>query len=150
MLGGDLVGALRLMQGVRAPLDEESDVWAAINELDRAEVLRDAGLVGEAERSLDAVAQTFARHGARQDRAEAEFHLARSLLNHDPNAARVASTAARGASGRSAATGGRSRAEAIKLRAQLAIGRVDRAGAPVGMPRALPRTTTVDGCRRGS
>lgn len=143
MLGGDLVGALRLMQGVRAPLDEESDVWAAINELDRAEVLRDAGLVGEAERSLESVAQTFARHGARQDRAEAEFHLARSLLNHSPErAARVASMAARRF--RSIGSDGWGmRAEAIKLRAQLAIGRVDRSGAPVATPRALPRTTTV-------
>ncbi|MFE5407436.1 CHAT domain-containing protein [Microbacterium sp. NPDC056569] len=143
MLAGDLVAALRLMQRVREPLDEESDVWAAINELDRAEVLRDAGLVGEAERSLASVAQTFARHGVRQDRAEAEYHLARSLLNHNPErAAQVAATAARRF--RSIGSDGWAmRAEAIKLRAQLAVGRVDRSGAPVATPRALPRPAVV-------
>ena len=52
MLAGDLVTALKTMQSVREPLDGESEVWAAINELDRAEVLREAGLVTEAETSL--------------------------------------------------------------------------------------------------
>lgn len=48
MLAGDLVAALQTMQSVREPLDDASTMWAAVNELDRAEVLREAGLVTEA------------------------------------------------------------------------------------------------------
>jgi len=96
LLGGDLVGALRLMMQSRAVLAATSDLAAAIADLDRAEVLRDAGLTTEAELLLSEVAQRFGAHRMRQARAEAEFHLARSLLRHDPGAAeRTARTAAR-------------------------------------------------------
>lgn len=143
LLAGDLVQALGLMQRVRAPLDEESDVWAAINELDRAELLRDAGLVGEAERSLESVAQVFARHRVRQDRAEAEFHLARSLLNHSPDRAVAVATGAARRFRSIGSDGWALRADAIKLRAQLAVGRVDRSGSPVKTPRSLPRAGVI-------
>lgn len=143
MLGGDLVAALQTMQSVREPLDGESAMWAAVNELDRAEVLREAGLVTEAERSLAAVSEAFGRHRAPRDRATADYNLARSLLSHDPvRAAQVAAASARrfatiGSSGWAV------RAEAIGLRARLTVGRVDRAGGPVRVGQRLPARTRV-------
>ena len=138
MLAGDLVTALKTMQSVREPLDGESEVWAAINELDRAEVLREAGLVTEAESSLQSVSQAFGRHRAPRERATADYHLARSLLSHDPErAALVAAAAARRFSS-VGSPGWAVRAEAILLRARLAVGRIDRTGTPVRVPRRLP------------
>lgn len=143
MLAGDLVAALQTMQSVREPLDDESELWAAVNELDRAEVLREAGLVTEAERSLESVSQAFGRHHAPRDRATAEYHLARSLLSHDPErAARAASSAVRHFTS-VGSPGWAVRAEAIMLRARLAVGRIDRAGAPVSVPARLPSAAAV-------
>lgn len=96
LLGGDLVTALTLMTRSRPTLAATSDLAAAISDLDRAEVLRDAGLTTEAEALLSEVAAQFGAQRMQQARAEAEFHLARSLLRHDPVAAeRVARGAAR-------------------------------------------------------
>ena len=143
MLGGDLVAALHTMQSVREPLDDESALWAAINEQDRAEVLREAGLVTEAERSLAAVSAAFGRHRAPRERATADYHLARSLLTHDPErAARVAALSARRFA-RIGSSGWAVRAEAIGLRARLAVGRIDRTGAPVRVGRRLPSPARV-------
>ncbi|MCM3778489.1 CHAT domain-containing protein [Microbacterium hydrocarbonoxydans] len=119
LLGGDLVTALNLMTASRPALAATSDLAAAISDLDRAEVLRDAGLTTEAEALLDEVAKRFGAQRMRQARGEAEFHLARSLLRHDPAAAeRTAARAARrfaslGSDGWSA------RAEAVRLEASL-------------------------------
>ena len=91
MLEGDLVRALQTMERVRAPLDSESELWAATNELDRAQALSDAGLITEAEASLANVARVFAKLSAVREQADAEYLLARSLLRHAPvRAARVA------------------------------------------------------------
>lgn len=96
LLGGDLVTALTLMTRSRPTLAATSDLAAAISDLDRAEVLRDAGLTTEAETLLGQVAREFGAQRMRQARGEAEFHLARSLLRHDPGAAeRAARTAVR-------------------------------------------------------
>ncbi|MFC8682822.1 CHAT domain-containing protein [Microbacterium ureisolvens] len=142
MLAGDLVAALQTMQSVREPLDDESAMWAAVNESDRAEVLREAGLVTEAERSLSAVSVAFGRHRAPRDRATADYHLARSLLSHDPSrAALVASASARRFTS-IGSTGWAVRAQAIGLRARLAVGRIDRSGAPVRVGR-LPAPMRV-------
>lgn len=144
MRRGDVLTALRTMQSVRDPLDEGSDVWAAINELDRAEVLRDAGLVTEAETLLEKAAAVLGRKRAPRERAGAEYQLARSLLNHDPDRA---VTAARVASRRFRALGSDGwalRAEAIKLRAQLAVGRIDRSGRPARQGRRLPSEAMVE------
>lgn len=94
LLGGDLVTALSLMTRSRPTLAAASDLAAAISDLDRAEVLRDAGLTTEAEALLSTVAREFGAQRMRQARAEAEFHLARSLLRHDPPAAERAARAA--------------------------------------------------------
>ncbi len=80
----------------RPTLAAISDLAAAISDLDRAEVLRDAGLTTEAETLLGRVAAEFGAQRMQQARGEAEFHLARSLLRHDPAAAeRTARTATR-------------------------------------------------------
>jgi tetratricopeptide (TPR) repeat protein len=144
MLAGDLVAALQTMQSVREPLDDESEMWAAVNELDRAEVLREAGLVTEAERSLEIVAAAFGRHRSPHDQATADYHLARSLLSHDPErAVDVAAAAARRFS-RVGSPGWAVRAEAIGLRARLAVGWIDRGGLAKRAPRRLPSATSVE------
>lgn len=94
MLSGDLVGALQTMVSAAASIGD-SPVGAAVGDLDRAEVLRDAGLTTEAEKILARVAATFGDLDMPLDRARSELHLARSLLNHAPErAATVAAAAA--------------------------------------------------------
>jgi len=118
LLGGDLVTALTLMTQSRPKLAAISDLAAAISDLDRAEVLRDAGLTTEAEALLGRVAGEFGAQRMRQARGEAEFHLARSLLRHDPVAAeRAARTSARRFTAL-ANHGWAARAEAVRLEAQ--------------------------------
>lgn len=118
LLGGDLVTALTLMTRSRPKLAAISDLAAAISDLDRAEVLRDAGLTTEAEGLLEQVAAQFGAQRMRQARGEAEFHLARSLLRHDPAAAeRAARTAARRFTAL-ANDGWAARADAVRLEAQ--------------------------------
>jgi len=145
MLAGDLVSALKTMQSVREPLDGESELWAAINELDRAEVLREAGLVTEAERSLESVSQALGHHRAPRERATADYHLARSLLSHDPERAAIAAAAAARRFNSIGSPGWTVRAQAILLRAKLAVGRIDRAGTPVRVSRRLPPADSVAG-----
>jgi tetratricopeptide (TPR) repeat protein len=94
LLEGDLVCALDTMGQARSALAAASAVNAAICDLDRAEVLRDAGLAREAELSLERVVAIFAAHRMRQAKGEAQFHLARSLLTHSPARAAVIAAAA--------------------------------------------------------
>lgn len=118
LLGGDLVTALTLMTRSRPTLAATSDLAAAISDQDRAEVLRDAGLTTEAEALLGQVAREFGAQRMRQARGEAEFHLARSLLRHDPLAAeRAARTAARRFHALDNAAWA-ARADAVRLEAQ--------------------------------
>lgn len=121
LLAGELVSALETMSEAYAVLSVESAVIAAICERDRAEVLRDAGLTRDAEHALARVIRVLGAYRMRQARAEAEFHLARSLLGHEPErAAAISAAAAR----RFRAVGGESwavRAEAIRLRALLTV-----------------------------
>lgn len=93
MLSGDLVGALQTMVSAAEAIGD-SPVGAAVGDLDRAEVLRDAGLSTEAEAILERVAQTFGELDMPLDRARSELHLARSLLNHSPDRAALAAEAA--------------------------------------------------------
>ncbi|WP_345802846.1 CHAT domain-containing protein [Microbacterium sp. AZCO] len=94
LLEGDLVAALETMGRARGALAAASAVNAAICDLDRAEVLRDAGLVREAEQSLERVIAIFGTHRMRQAKGEAQFHLARSLLTHTPAEASATAAAA--------------------------------------------------------
>ncbi|MFT4259681.1 CHAT domain-containing protein [Microbacterium sp.] len=123
LLGGDLVTALRLMTQSRPVFAETSELATAISDLDRAEVLRDAGLTTEAEALLGEVAARFGAQRMRQARGEAEFHLARSLLRHDaPAAVRTARTAVRRFTALRS-TGWAARAEAVRLEAAVRAGR---------------------------
>ncbi|MGM7679069.1 CHAT domain-containing protein [Microbacterium sp. A94] len=123
LLRGDLIMALELMAQSRPVIADSSPVSAAMSDLDRAEVLREAGLADEAERLLEDVAVTFGTARMRQARAEAEYHLARSLVRHDPQRGeRVARDAAR----RFRALGSDSwaaRSDAVRLDARVAAGR---------------------------
>jgi len=142
LLGGDLVTALALMTQSRPILAATSDLAAAISDLDRAEVLRDAGLTTEAEELLGAVAVQFGVQRMRQARGEAEFHLARSLLRHDiPAAERAAARASR----RFAALGSEgwaARAEAVRLEAR-------QRARPKDPPAAADFSRTVEALGRG-
>jgi tetratricopeptide (TPR) repeat protein len=120
LLEGDLVTALERMSEAR-PIAASSPVNAAICDQDRAEVLREAGQPLEAERTLESVARSFGAAHMPQARAEAEFHLARSLLTHDlDRAAEVATTAARRFRGLGS-TAWEARSEGLRLRALLAM-----------------------------
>lgn len=122
LLRGDLVEALDLMAQSRPVIAAGSPVNAAMSDLDRAEVLRDAGLVDEAEHLLEDVAVTFGSARMRQARAEAEFHLARSLLQHDPQRARQVAKTAAARFRRLGADSWAARSEAICLDAELDAG----------------------------
>ena len=144
LLEGDLVSAMRMMSAAQRELSGISAVMGAIGDVDRAEVLRDAGLTTEAERILEAAAAVFGSSRIPQARAEAEFHLARSLLMHDPpRAGRVAAAAAR----RFRTLGNETwaaRANGIRLRAALSGGSVRQGGGRLGDPRRPPLTEEVD------
>ena len=123
LLGGDLISALGHMTRSRPTLAATSDLAAAISDLDRAEVLRDAGLTTEAEELLAVVAEQFGAQNMRQARGEAEFHLARSQVRHDVTAAeRTAATAARRFT-RLGNAGWAARADAVRLEARVRAGR---------------------------
>lgn len=131
LLMGDLVTALNRMSEAR-PLAVTTPVAGATADVDRAEVLRDAGLTTEAERILASTAVVFGAHRMPQSRGEAEYSLASSQLTHDPvRAGRTAAAAAR----RFRALGSEAwaaRAEALQLRAALS-----------GVSRRAPSIDTV-------
>ena len=144
LLAGDLVTAMRTMSAARGALVAASPAFAAVCDVDRAEVLRDAGHPIEAERILAQAATMFGRQRMPQSRAEAEYHLARSLLAHDPVRARPV---ARRAGQRFRIVGSESwasRADAVRMRAELSGGQVMRMGHRVPAPRHLPAHDEVD------
>lgn len=143
LLAGDLVAALQQMHEAR-PFAASSPVAAAIGDIDRAEVLRDAGLTTEAERILSRAVTVFGAHRMPQSRAEAEFNLARSHLLHDPPRARrlAAAAAARFRSVDNETWA--ARADAVVLRALLAGGTVARSGGRVRAPRRTPTAEEVE------
>ncbi|MDY0910254.1 CHAT domain-containing protein [Microbacterium sp. CFBP9034] len=141
LLAGDLVAALQEMLAAR-PSAASTPVAEAIGDVDRAEVLRDAGLTTEAEQILARAAVIFGSHRMPQSRAEAEFHLARSLLSHDSARARkVAASAAR----RFRALGNTAwaaRSDAVRLRAALGGLRVE--STQDDHSRRLPASAEID------
>ncbi|SIT87316.1 CHAT domain-containing protein [Microbacterium sp. RU33B] len=144
LLRGDLVAALQQMLSARSVLGPVSPVHAAIGDVDRAEVLRDAGLPREAEALLAKAAVTFGSTRMPRSRAEAEFNLARSLLAHDaPQARRIASSSAR----RFDALGNApwaARARALRLRAELSLDGLTRTGEVVASSRRVPPQVEVE------
>lgn len=123
LLEGDLVAALETMEDAHPVLAAASAVNSAICDLDRAEVLRDAGLATEAEHSLARVVTVFGTYRMRQAKGEAQFHLARSLLSHSPaRSALVAGAASRTFRG-IGSEWWRLRSEAVRVRARLRASR---------------------------
>ncbi|MET0813071.1 MAG: CHAT domain-containing protein [Microbacterium sp.] len=120
LLEGDLISALAAIGRARAVMEKTSAVNTAICELDRAEVLREAGMSTDAERSLERVARVFAAHRMRQARGEAEYHRARTLLTLAPHRAVGAASQALRSFARVGSTWWALRADAVRLRALLA------------------------------
>ncbi|MFT4235180.1 MAG: CHAT domain-containing tetratricopeptide repeat protein [Microbacterium sp.] len=94
LLQGDIIEALRLMDEAR-PLVSSSPAAAAICDVDRAEALREAGDVADADRLLESAAAEFGRQRMPQARAEAELALAISQLTFESD--RAIATARRAA-----------------------------------------------------
>lgn len=142
LLRGDLVSALQEMQRARPILTDIA--FAAMIDVDRAEVLREAGQTTEAEAIMSHSARAFGRRRMLRDRGETEFNLARSLLTHDPvRAAKVAGSAAR----RFETLGNETwmlRAQALLLRARLASGALVRGGRVVPEPRRIPTAEEIE------
>ncbi|HYJ50905.1 MAG TPA: CHAT domain-containing protein [Microbacterium sp.] len=142
LLRGDLVSALQGMQSARPILADVA--FAAMIDVDRAEVYRDAGLTTEAEAILTRAASAFGVRRMTRNRGEAEYNLARSLLTHDPHrAAHAAGAAAR----RFRALGNETwavRADALRHRALLAGGTPLRSGGRVPEPRRTPTLAEVE------
>ncbi|MFE6735871.1 CHAT domain-containing protein [Microbacterium sp. NPDC057650] len=128
LLRGDLVTALALMTRSRPVFVETSELSTAIADLDRAEVLREAGLTAEAEELLAEVAVRFGAQRMRQARGEAEFQLARSQLHHDPAAARRTAAQARRRFEALHSEGWAARAASVELEARRLSGRPPSAG----------------------
>jgi tetratricopeptide (TPR) repeat protein len=144
LLQGDLVGAMQRMAEARPTIAAQSPVAAGISDVDRAEVLRDAGLTQDAEQLLERAAVVFGAHRLPKSRAGAEFNLARSLLMHDPvRAGRVAAAAER----RFRSLGNdtwAARADALRLRAGLSGGGVRLRGGRVSDPRRVPAADEIE------
>ena len=143
LLGGDLVSALSEMVKARATLVGVSPVMAAIGDLDRAEVLREAGQTTEAERILRQVAELFGSQGMPQSRAEAELQLARSLLAHDITAAEATARAAAKRFRRLGIDLWATRSEGVRLQALLQSGRIEYRGGQATLDRRLPDDAAI-------
>lgn len=143
LLAGDLVAALREMAEAR-PRAATSPVAEAICDTDRAEALRDAGLPGEAEAILATTAAVFGAHRMPQARADAELQLARSLLVHDPAAARRRAMSAARRFSVLGSTAGAARANGLRLLADLRGGAVTASGRRVRASGHVPDAREVD------
>ncbi|MET0771911.1 MAG: CHAT domain-containing protein, partial [Candidatus Limnocylindrales bacterium] len=140
LLEGDLVAALTEMADARRAMSQVSPVNVAIGDLDRAEVLREAGLVTEAERLLESVARTLGAHRMPQMRGEAELQLSRSLLTHDAQRAALAATSAMRRFRALGSETWSARAEGLRLRARLQVQEASPAGrATTARPERIDR-----------
>ncbi len=137
-LRGDLVRAMQEMAQARPALQGISAVTEAVITVDRAVVLRDAGLTREAEESMAAAAATYGAHRMAKDRADTELDLARSQLTHDPLAAGRTAAAAERRFGAVGDDTGASRAAALRVRANLSSGTLIRGGESIPEPRRQP------------
>lgn len=143
LLAGDLVAALQDMRAAR-PGAATSAVSAAICDVDRAEVLRDAGLTTEAESILAKSAYTFSAHRMLQSRAETSFNLSRSLLTHDTaHARREAASAARTFRALENEAW-EARAVALRMRAELSGGGFSRMGVRFSDLRHIPSSKEAE------
>ena len=144
LLRGDLVTALREMLAARPTLADASQIAAAICDVDRAQVLRDAGLSTEAEHLLAQAASIFGRRHMPQASAEARFQLARSLLAHSPMTSMRMATRSRQTFTRLGNQTWEVRAEALRMRALLDGGRTSGRAAENINRHKLPEAGEVD------
>lgn len=86
---GDLIGALRLIDEARPQLEKQSPVMLATADVVRAETLLAAGLPHEAAQLLRSSAATFGQHRLRISQADAEWLLARTIIDTHPREALV-------------------------------------------------------------
>jgi tetratricopeptide (TPR) repeat protein len=122
LLTGDLVSALRTMEGSAAVLEGLSATYRAVVAQDRAEVLVAAGMPFDAQEAFEQAARAYGSRRLRQRQAEVELILARSIAWDDP---RRAATVARRAEQRFRQRGSEAwalRAEAVKLAAEIEAG----------------------------
>jgi len=122
LLRGDLVGALREMEGAYPAFAGESPVLRAIAEQDRAEGLLAAGLTQRGVDLLERSARTYGSRRLRQRQAEAELSLARNLATLDPQRARATARRARNRFAAVGTSAWRVRAEAVELAAEVEMG----------------------------
>jgi tetratricopeptide (TPR) repeat protein len=125
LLTGDVIGALALMESASVVLAPLSAISRAVGEQDRAEVLLAAGRVDDAIESLEAAAESYGVERLRRFQAEAEFVLARTLLNHDPSRARRVARQAARRFDRHESPVWASRAETLGLIGEIVSGRRD-------------------------
>ncbi len=143
LMRGDVVAALAEMTRANPVLARASKAAAAISALDRAEVLRDAGLLREAEELFSDAVDALSTMRMPKERAEAEFALATALLRNDPvRARRIAASAARRFR-RARNERWALRAEGIEMRARLAAGSISGRGERVPASARTPRPQAV-------
>lgn len=123
LLGGDLVGALQLMDRARLVLDPLSAVSRAVGAQDRAEVLTAAGRVNEAITALQSAALAYGSRRLRTFQAQCELTLAWSLLREDSARARVVARRAARHFRSQDSPALASRAEAVEVLAEVGLGR---------------------------
>ncbi|MCW2844969.1 MAG: Tetratricopeptide 2 repeat protein [Nocardioides sp.] len=123
LLTGDLVLALRSMEGAYPVISEQGVVMRAICEQDRAEVLMAAGLVTEGRTALREAARAYGLRRLTQRQAEAELALARSLTVAEPGAALEAARRAGRRFRTVGATAWAARADAVVLASEVELGR---------------------------
>ena len=142
LLRGDLVSALAEMQSARPLLEDVP--FAAMKDVDRADVLLNAGLTTQSEEILTRAVAALGRRRMPRVRAEAEYNLARSVLARDP--ARAAEIA--GAAARRFRTLGYDtwtlRADALRMQALLTPDTVARVDGPVRRTRRPPRVEEIE------
>jgi tetratricopeptide (TPR) repeat protein len=123
LLTGELATALRLMTAAQPVLDPLSPATRAVNEQDRAEVLLAAGMTRDAAESLRHAAAAFGSRRLSQRQGEAEFVLARLLLNESPVEARKVALRAQRRFARRGSVVWSHRAHALALASDLQRGR---------------------------
>lgn len=116
-LGGDLVGALEVMEACYDVQAQAGPLMKAVCDADRAEVLMAAGLVRQGGEMLRQAAAAYASKGQRQRQGEVELTLASHLAATDPGEAATMAAAAVASFREAKAPGLELRARAVEFEA---------------------------------
>jgi Tfp pilus assembly protein PilF len=144
-LAGDLAAALIDLASARGVLAPTSAVTAAVCDGDRAEVLMAAGLHAEGRKALEEAARAYGQARLPRRQAEAELTLAKSLLLTDPWEASALARRAGRRFARVKAQAWQIRADAVRVQAELSIGRNRESAVRHG--RALVELLGVEGLK---